>query len=107
VEEIERRPDPERMIEASDKIGYDNTAVADVVDNLSPPMPQSPNCGFAADLAGNIRLSIADNGDGMNRARGFKRDAVWIEGARPSAASLGKGYGLVWRPHQRLRKRPR
>lgn len=93
MEEINLPPDPERMIEGLRDTGYEfNTAVADIVDNSIAANATKVELWLGADLRGNIRLSIADNGDGMDRA-GLLNAMQYGSKARPNAASLGK-YGL-------------
>jgi len=92
-EEIELPPDPERVIVGLRDTGYEfNTAVADIVDNSIAANATRVRLQLAADLKGNIRLLIADNGDGMDR-QGLINAMQYGSKARPSAASLGK-YGL-------------
>lgn len=92
-EEIELPPDPERVIVGLRDTGYEfNTAVADIVDNSVAANATRIQLWLAADLRGNIRLMIADNGDGMDR-QGLINAMQYGSKARPSAASLGK-YGL-------------
>ncbi|KVT85554.1 hypothetical protein WK59_11235 [Burkholderia ubonensis] len=93
IEEIELPPDPERVIVGLRDTGYEfNTAVADIVDNSIAANATKIQLALAADLKGNIRLLIADNGDGMDR-EGLINAMQYGSKARPSAASLGK-YGL-------------
>ncbi|MDH6298224.1 ATP-binding protein (plasmid) [Agrobacterium salinitolerans] len=93
IEEIELPPDPERVIVGLRDTGYEfDTAVADIVDNSIAANATHVQLWLAADLRGNIRLMIADNGDGMNRD-GLINAMQYGSKARPSAASLGK-YGL-------------
>lgn len=93
VEEIELPPDPERVIVGLRDTGYEfDTAVADIVDNSIAANASQVQLLLEADLRGNIRLMIADNGDGMNRD-GLINAMQYGSKARPSAASLGK-YGL-------------
>ncbi len=92
-EEIELPPDPERVIIGLRDTGYEfNTAVADIVDNSIAANATKIHLWLAADMRGNIRLIIADNGDGMDR-QGLINAMQYGSKARPSAASLGK-YGL-------------
>jgi hypothetical protein len=88
-------PDPERMIEGLRDTGYTfNTAVADIVDNSISANADLIDIQFKMDLRGNIRISIADNGEGMGHTDlinamkyGSKR--------RSDPFSLGKfGLGL-------------
>jgi hypothetical protein len=93
LEEIELPPDPERVIVGLRDTGYEfDTAVADIVDNSIAANATKVQLWLAADMRGNIRLLIADNGDGMNR-EGLINAMQYGSKARPSAASLGK-YGL-------------
>lgn len=93
TEEIELPPDPERVIVGLRDTGYEfDTAVADIVDNSIAANATEVRLWLAADLRGNIRLMIADNGDGMDR-QGLINAMQYGSKARPSAASLGK-YGL-------------
>jgi len=93
VEEFELPPDPERVIVGLRDTGYEfDTAVADIVDNSIAANATQIDLWLAADHRGNIRLSIVDNGDGMDR-KGLINAMQYGSKARPSAASLGK-YGL-------------
>lgn len=93
IQEIELLPDPERVIVGLRDTGYEfNTAVADIVDNSIAANASKVQLWLAADLKGDIRLLIADNGDGMDR-QGLINAMRYGSKARPSAASLGK-YGL-------------
>lgn len=93
LEEIELPPDPERVIVGLRDTGYEfDTAVADIVDNSIAANASKVSLWLAADMRGNIRLMIADNGDGMDR-NGLINAMQYGSKARPNAASLGK-YGL-------------
>lgn len=93
IEEIELPPDPERVIVGLRDTGYEfNTAVADIVDNSIAANATKVQLFLAADFAGEIRLLIADNGEGMDR-KGLINAMQYGSKVRPSAASLGK-YGL-------------
>lgn len=93
IEEIELPPDPERVIVGLRDTGYElNTAVADIVDNSIAANASAVQLWLAADMKGNIRLLIVDNGDGMDR-QGLLNAMQYGSKARPSRASLGK-YGL-------------
>lgn len=93
IEEIELQPDPERVIVGLRDTGYEfNTAVADIVDNSIAANATLIVLRLAADFHGNIRLMIADNGDGMDR-QGLVDAMRYGSKARPNPASLGK-YGL-------------
>lgn len=95
AEEIEVLPDPTRLIEGLRDTGYEfNTAIADVIDNSIAAEATIVDARINMDLHGNILVSIADNGYGMNRddlinAMRYGSDR------RPNPASLGKfGLGL-------------
>ncbi len=93
AEEIEVLPDPKRLIEGLRDTGYEfNTAIADIIDNSIAAEATIVDARIDMDLRGNILVSIADNGYGMNRddlinAMRYGSDR------RPNAASLGK-FGL-------------
>ncbi|WDO02826.1 ATP-binding protein [Aeromonas allosaccharophila] len=92
-EEIELNPDPERVIVGLRDTGYEfNTAVADIVDNSIAANARNIVLDLAADFRGNIRLIIADDGDGMD-VEGLKKAMQYGSPSRPNPASLGK-YGL-------------
>lgn len=93
MEEIELLPDPQRMIEGLRDTGYEfDTAIADIVDNSIAANAEAIDLLVEADFKGNVRVSIADNGDGMDRA-GLEDAMRYGARARPNPASLGK-YGL-------------
>jgi hypothetical protein len=93
IEEIELQPDPERVIVGLRDTGYEfNTAVADIVDNSIAANASLIVLRLDADFRGNIRLIIADNGDGMDR-QGLINAMRYGSKARANPASLGK-YGL-------------
>jgi hypothetical protein len=86
-------PDPRRMIEGLRDTGYDfNTAVADILDNSIAADADVIDLLIDMDFRGSIRLSLADDGCGMDR-EGLKNAMRYGANVRPSAASLGK-YGL-------------
>lgn len=86
-------PDPKRMIEGLRDTGYEfNTAVADIVDNSIAAHATVVDIRVDADVRGNIHVSIADNGEGMDEP-GLRNAMRYGARVRPSAASLGK-YGL-------------
>jgi len=91
--EIDLPPDPERVIVGLRDTGYEfNTAVADIVDNSIAANAKKIRLELSADFRGNIRLMIADDGDGMD-LQGLKDAMQYGSKARPNPASLGK-YGL-------------
>ncbi|WP_420133538.1 ATP-binding protein [Rhodopseudomonas sp.] len=86
-------PDPKRMIEGLRDTGYEfNTAIADIVDNSIAAHASAVDIKVDADVRGNIHVSIADNGEGMDEG-GLRNAMRYGARVRPSAASLGK-YGL-------------
>lgn len=93
IEKYDLPPDPERVIIGLRDTGYEfETAVADIVDNSIAANAAQVDLWLGADHRGNIRLSIVDNGDGMDR-KGLINAMQYGSKVRPSAASLGK-YGL-------------
>lgn len=92
-QDFELPPDPQRVIEGLRDTGYDfNTAIADIVDNSIAASAEVVDLQIAMDFRGAIRVSIADNGDGMD-LDGLKNAMRYGAAARPNPASLGK-YGL-------------
>jgi hypothetical protein len=95
TEILEVLPDPKRMIEGLRDTGYEfNTAIADLVDNSIAASATVISISIGMDFRGNLRLSIADNGTGMN-----KDDLInamkYGSAERPHPSSLGKfGLGL-------------
>lgn len=93
TEDFELPPDPARVIEGLRDTGYDfNTAIADIVDNSIAAAASAVDLLVAADFRGAVRVSIADNGDGMD-LNGLKNAMQYGAKARQNPASLGK-YGL-------------
>src|SRR3954468_1617543 len=61
-------PDPSRLIEGLRDTGYDfNTALADVIDNSVDAGASNIAVRIDMDADGDIVISVADNGCGMNR----------------------------------------
>lgn len=90
---IELLPDPKRMIEGLRDTGYEfDTAVADLLDNSIAAGAKNIDLRVDMDVRGSIRLSLADDGSGMNEA-GLENAMRYGAAARPNPASLGK-YGL-------------
>jgi hypothetical protein len=90
---IDLIPDPTRLIEGLRDTGYEfDTAIADIVDNSIAANAAHVDIVIEQDIRGAIRVSIADDGDGMNpdELRGAMRYGAR---ERPNPASLGK-YGL-------------
>lgn len=92
-EEIILPPDPKRMIMGLRDTGYDfDTAVADILDNSIAAEAENIDLRIDMDLRGNISLSLADDGIGINRAD-LLNAMTYGARIRPNPASLGK-YGL-------------
>lgn len=93
VESIESLPDPGRTIEGLRDTGYTfETAVADLVDNSIAAEAKKIDIRVDLDFRGEVRLSMADNGFGMDRNDLI--DAMrYGSPKRQDPASLGK-YGL-------------
>ena len=88
-------PDPTRTMEGLRDTGYSfETAVADLVDNSIAANATSIDISVQLDLRGQVRLAIADNGDGMDRPQ-LEEAMTYGSPKRPDPASLGKfGLGL-------------
>ena len=85
-------PDPQRMIEGLRDTGYEfDTAIADIVDNSIAANATAVDIKVDADVRGNIHVSIADNGEGMDE--GGLENAMRY-GARVQA-ERGK-LGQIW-----------
>ena len=95
AEEIEVLPDPKRLIEGLRDTGYEfNTAIADIIDNSVAAEATVIDVRISMDYRGNVRVSIADNGYGMDRD-GLINAMKYGSDRRPNPASLGKfGLGL-------------
>ena len=93
VEHIESIPNPGRTIEGLRDTGYNfETAVADLVDNSVAAGARTVSVQIVQDYRGRVRVSIADDGSGMDR-KGLGRAMQYGSPRRPDPASLGK-YGL-------------
>ena len=93
IESIESIPNPGRTIEGLRDTGYNfETAVADLIDNSIAAGATKVSVQVVQDFRGSIRLSIADNGSGMDR-EGLVHAMQYGSPKRPDPASLGK-YGL-------------
>ncbi len=92
---VELPPDPERMIEGLRDTGYKfNTALADIIDNSIAANAELVDVTVSMDFRGNIIVSVADDGIGMNRDE-LINAMQYGSDRRGSAASLGKfGLGL-------------
>lgn len=92
---MEVLPDPKRMIEGLRDTGYEfNTAVADLVDNSIAASASKIAIILKMDYRGNLRLSIADNGAGMDKDE-LINAMKYGSAERPHPSSLGKfGLGL-------------
>ena len=95
TEILEVLPDPKRMIEGLRDTGYEfNTAIADLIDNSIAASATNVDVLIDMDMRGNIRLSIADNGIGMDR-NALINAMKYGSNERPHPSSLGKfGLGL-------------
>ena len=95
VRETELPPDASRVIEGLRDTGYEfTTAVADIIDNSVAAEASLVKVRLGATVEGDVELSIADNGTGMDAA-GLVSAMKYGSPARPSAKSLGKfGLGL-------------
>lgn len=90
---IESVPDPGRTMEGLRDTGYDfETAIADLVDNSIAANADVVDIRINQDFRGNVRVSIADNGEGMDRD-GLVDAMRYGSPKRSDPASLGK-YGL-------------
>lgn len=95
IETVETPPDPERMIEGLRDTGYKfNTAIADIIDNSIAAKATRVDLQILMDLRNNVRVSIADNGEGMDRV-GLINAMTYGSKRRSDPSSLGKfGLGL-------------
>jgi hypothetical protein len=63
-------PNPSRLIEGLRDTGYDfNTALADIVDNSVDAGATSIDVQIVMDTDGDIQISVADNGCGMDKSK--------------------------------------
>ena len=93
IQDIESIPNPGRTIEGLRDTGYNfETAVADLVDNSIAAGATKISVQVEQDFRGDVRLSIADDGCGMNRDE-LVQAMQYGSPKRPDPASLGK-YGL-------------
>jgi hypothetical protein len=88
-------PDVARISEGLRDTGYDfNSAIADIVDNSIAANATQVEVQLQVDFAGDVLVSIADNGDGMDE-QGLVNAMRYGSTKRVSAKSLGKfGLGL-------------
>jgi hypothetical protein len=95
TETIEVQPDVARISEGLRDTGYEfNTAIADIIDNSIAAGASNVDVRFGADFIGNISVSVADDGCGMDRD-GLINAMKYGSKRRADAASLGKfGLGL-------------
>lgn len=95
IEIKEAIPDPGRTMEGLRDTGYDFvTAMADLVDNSIAANATIVDVAVDMDFRGRLRVSIADNGDGMDR-EGLFLAMQYGAPKRTDPASLGKfGLGL-------------
>ncbi|MDT0636246.1 ATP-binding protein, partial [Spectribacter hydrogenooxidans] len=95
MSDIESIPDPGRTMEGLRDTGYNfETAVADLLDNSIAAEASKIDISVIRDFRGYIRLSIADDGCGMDHD-GLVQAMQYGSPERPDPASLGKfGLGL-------------
>jgi hypothetical protein len=95
TEKIDVPPDVARISDGLRDTGYDfNTAVADIIDNSIAAEATTVDVRIDADFAGNLIVSVADNGFGMDR-EGLINAMRYGSVRRANAKSLGKfGLGL-------------
>lgn len=94
-EQLDVPPDPERIVEGLRDTGYEfNTAIADIIDNSIAADATVVDVSVKMDMAGAIRIAIADNGAGMDRD-GLVNAMRYGSRRRADPKSLGKfGLGL-------------
>lgn len=92
---LEVTPDPQRISEGLRDTGYEfRTAVADIIDNSIAAQAITVDVRIVMDFGGNVLVSVADDGEGMDRD-GLINAMRYGSKKRPDAASLGKfGLGL-------------
>lgn len=95
VETIDVPPDVARISEGLRDTGYElNTAIADIIDNSIAAGASTIDVRMAADFLGNVVISVADNGCGMDRD-GLINAMKYGSKKRTDPSSLGKfGMGL-------------
>lgn len=95
VEKHTLPPIPSRLIEGLRDTGYDfNTALADIVDNSIDAGANRIDIGIDMDTDGDILVSVADDGCGMNRAT-LLNAMTYGAAVGKKASRLGKfGLGL-------------
>lgn len=96
MEECEELPpDPARTIEGLRDTGYDfKTAVADIIDNSIAADAHTIAVTINMDYRGTVRVSVADDGDGMNKPE-LRNAMKYGSQRREDPSSLGKfGLGL-------------
>ena len=95
MDKITLPPDPGRMIEGLRDTGYEfKTAVADIVDNSIAAEATVVDISMNMDFRGNLKISIADDGFGMDRKH-LLNAMKYGSQRRDDPASLGKfGLGL-------------
>ena len=88
-------PDPARTMEGLRDMGYSfETAVADLVDNSIAANATTVDISVQLDFRGQVRIAIADDGDGMDRKH-LEEAMTYGSVRRADPASLGKfGLGL-------------
>jgi hypothetical protein len=96
VEKHTLPPIPSRLIEGLRDTGYDfNTALADIVDNSVDAGANRIDIGIDMDAEGDILVSVADDGCGMNRDTLLNAMTYGAAVGKKAASRLGKfGLGL-------------
>lgn len=95
IETIDVPPDVARVSEGLRDTGYElNTAIADIIDNSIAAGATVVDVRMDADFAGNVFISVGDNGCGMDRD-GLINAMKYGSKRRDDPSSLGKfGLGL-------------
>lgn len=88
-------PDPSRLIEGLRDTGYEfNTALADIVDNSVDARATVVHVRIRMDVDGDVTISVADNGTGMDRDALFNAMTYGAK-SKKDRSCLGKfGLGL-------------
>jgi hypothetical protein len=88
-------PDPSRLIEGLRDTGYEfNTALADIIDNSVDAKATKVHVRIRMDIDGDVTISVADNGTGMDRDALFNAMTYGAKSEKDKSC-LGKfGLGL-------------
>jgi hypothetical protein len=95
IEDFDMAPSPGRLVESLRDTGYSFvTSVADIVDNSIAANATVVNVDLILEFDGNLKLYIADNGNGMNELD-LLNAMKYGSSKRENPKSLGKfGMGL-------------